>query len=119
MRAALQAAALVIVTAAGATGCTHHTSAGGAASTASALATNPQVRAAEAKLKTCISKGDPLTSAGRNAIITCALPAATSPTARAAAKKCLETAFSSHGYGLTHADRQAILTAGAKCLGVK
>jgi hypothetical protein len=119
MRAARQVAALVIVTAAGAVGCTHHTSAGGAASTASALATSPQVRAAEAKLKTCISRGDPLTSDGRNAIITCALPAATSPGARATAKKCLETAFSSHGYGLTHADRQAILAAGARCLGVK
>ena len=119
MRAALKAAALVILIAAGAVGCTHHTSTGGAAATASALTTSPQVRAAEAKLKTCISKGDPLTSAGRNAIITCALPAATSPTARATAKKCLETAFSSHGFGLTHADRQAILTAGAKCLGVK
>jgi hypothetical protein len=119
MRAALKAAALVILIAAGAVGCTHHTSTGGAAATASALATSPQVRAAEAKLKTCISKGDPITSAGRNAIITCALPAATSPTARATAKKCLEAAFSSHGFGLTHADRQAILTAGAKCLGVK
>jgi hypothetical protein len=119
MRAALKAAALVIVIAAGAAGCTHHTSTGGTASTASALATSPQVRAAEAKLKACITKGDPLTTAGRNAIITCALPAATSPTARAAAKTCLETAFSSHGYGLTHADRQAILTAGAKCLWVK
>jgi hypothetical protein len=119
MRAALQAAALVIVTVAGAVGCTHHGAAGGAASTASALATNPQVRAAEAKLKTCISKGNPLTTSGRDAIIGCALPAATSATARAAAKKCLETAFSSHGYGLTHADRQAILAAGAKCLQVK
>jgi hypothetical protein len=119
MRTALKVAALVILIAAGAAGCSHHTPAGGAAATASALATSPQVRAAEAKLKTCISKGDPLTSAGRNAIITCALPAATSPTARATAKKCLETAFSSHGFGVTNADRQAILTAGAKCLGVK
>ena len=119
MRTALKVAALVILIAAGAAGCSHHTPAGGAAATASALATRPQVRGAEAKLKTCISKGDPLTSAGRNAIITCALPAATSPTARAAAKKCLETAFSSNGFGVTSADRQAILTAGAKCLGVK
>jgi hypothetical protein len=42
--------------AAGAAGCSHHTPTGGAAATASALATSPQVRAAEAKLKTCISK---------------------------------------------------------------
>jgi hypothetical protein len=35
--------------AAGAAGCSHHTPTGGAAATASALATSPQVRAAEAK----------------------------------------------------------------------
>jgi hypothetical protein len=119
MRAALKAVVLVIMIAAGAAGCTHHTSAGAATPPASALATNPQVRTAEAKLKTCIANGNPLTTAGRNAIITCALPAATSSTARAAARKCLETAISSHGFGLTHADRQAILTAGVACLGVK
>jgi hypothetical protein len=119
MRAALKAAALGILLAAAVTGCTHHTSTGGAAATASALATSPQVRAAEAKLKTCIANGNPLTSAGRHSIITCAMPAATSPTARATAKKCLETTFSSHSFGVTNADRQAILTAGAKCLGVK
>jgi hypothetical protein len=54
MRAALKAAALGILLAAAATGCTHHTSTGGAAATASALATSPQVRTAEAKLKTCL-----------------------------------------------------------------
>jgi hypothetical protein len=102
-----------------ATGCTHHTSTGGAAATASALATSPQVRTAEAKLKTCIANGNPLTSAGRHSIITCAIPAATSPTVRAKAEKCLQTDFSSHGFGLTHADRQAILAAGVACLGVK
>jgi hypothetical protein len=111
--------ALGILIAAGAAGCSHHTSTGGAAATASSLATSPQVRAAEAKLKTCITNGDPLTSAGRHSIITCALPAATSSTARAAAEKCLQTDFTSHGFGLTQADRKAILTAGAACLGVK
>ena len=45
--------------------------------------------------------------------------AATSPTARAKAEKCLQTDFSSHGFGLTYADRQAILAAGVACLGVK
>jgi hypothetical protein len=119
MRAALKAAALIIMIAAGAAGCTHHTSTGGAAATASALATSPQVKAAEAKLKTCIANGNPLTTAGRHSIITCAMPAATSPTARAAAEKCLKTDFSSHNFGLTHADLQAILTAGVACLGVK
>lgn len=118
MRAAFSAAALGILIAAGATGCSH-TSTSSAASKASTLATSPQVRAAEAKLKTCIASGNPLTSAGRHAIITCALPAAASPTARAKAQKCLENAFSSHGFGLTHADRQAILTAGAACLQAK
>jgi hypothetical protein len=54
MRTALKAAALGILLAAAATGCTHHTSTGGAAATASALATSPQVRTAEAKLKTCL-----------------------------------------------------------------
>jgi hypothetical protein len=117
--AILSAAVLGILIAAGATGCSHHSSAGGAGSAASSLATSPQVRAAEAKLKTCIANGDPLSSAGRHSIITCALPAAASPTARAKAQKCLENAFSSHGFGLTHADRQAILTTGAACLGVK
>ena len=46
------------------------------------------------------------------------MPAA-SPTARAKAEKCLQTDFSSHGFGLTHADRQAILAAGVACLRVK
>jgi hypothetical protein len=119
MRAALTAVALGILIAAGAAGCSHHTSTGSAAATASSLATSPQVRAAEAKLKTCITNGNPLTSAGRHSIITCALPAATSSTARAAAEKCLQTDFTSHGFGLTQADRKAILTAGAACLGVK
>jgi hypothetical protein len=119
MRAAVSAAALGILIAAAATGCTHSTSTGGAAPVASSLATNPQVQAAEAKLKTCLANGNPLTSAGRNAIITCALPAATSPTARTKAENCLKTDFTSHNFGLTHADRQAILTAGAACLQVK
>jgi hypothetical protein len=108
MRAALIAAGLGILIAAGATGCSHHSSAGGAGSAASSLATSPQVRAAEAKLKTCIANGNPLSSAGRHAIITCALPAAASSAARAKAQKCLENAFSAHGVGLTHADRRAI-----------
>jgi hypothetical protein len=119
MRESLKAAVLGILLAAGAAGCSHHTSTGGAASKASSLATSPQVQAAEAKLKTCIANGNPLTSAGRHSIITCAMPAATSPTARAKAEKCLQTDFSSHGFGLTHADRQAILTAGVACLGAK
>jgi hypothetical protein len=119
MRAALKTAALVILIAAGITGCTHHTATAGAAATASALATSPQVKAAEAKLKTCISKGDWLTSAGRHSIVTCAMPAAASPAARAKAQRCLQNDIASHGFGLTHADRQAILTAGVACLQAK
>jgi hypothetical protein len=65
------------------------------------LATSPQVKAAEAKLKTCIAKGDWLTSAGRHYIVTCAMPAAASPTARAKVQKCLQNDITSHGFGLT------------------